>query len=351
MARRSTQRCATRWTRVDERWSCSARTSASSAASAGSRDGLLADFGERRWLRPLPLAEAGIVGFALGMAMSGLRPVVEMQVGRVRVPGLRTDRVARRQAAQPDPRRAVRTDRDPGAVRRRHRWGRALTATPARPTTRTPRASRWLAPATVDDAYSLLRKAIADPDRWCSWNRRSSTSRPATRGCRCAPNRSVGPWCVGRAGRDAADLRTVGAGGAGRGEAAVEENWDLEVIDLRTLVPFDDETVTASVRRTGRCVIIHEAAGFGGVGAEIAARCRNGASTRSPPRCCVEWLGYSLSTTEAGAPPPARCGPHPRRGGPPAVGRPARPPVADRARRRRGGLVTDHVLFSTQEAG
>ena len=46
----------------------------------------------------------------------------------------------------------------------------------------------------------------------------------------------------------------------------------MEVIDLRTLVPFDDATVTACVNRTGRCVVIHEAQGFGGVGAEIAAR-------------------------------------------------------------------------------
>ena len=44
------------------------------------------------------------------------------------------------------------------------------------------------------------------------------------------------------------------------------------MVDLRTIVPFDDETVVASVRRTGRCVVIQEAQGFGGVGAEIAAR-------------------------------------------------------------------------------
>ena len=46
----------------------------------------------------------------------------------------------------------------------------------------------------------------------------------------------------------------------------------LEVVDLRSIVPFDDETVAASVRRTGRCVVVQEAQGFAGVGAEIAAR-------------------------------------------------------------------------------
>ena len=55
-------------------------------------------------------------------------------------------------------------------------------------------------------------------------------------------------------------------------EAAIDDGWDLEVVDLRSLVPFDDETVAASVRRTGRCVVVQEAAGFAGVGAEIAAR-------------------------------------------------------------------------------
>ena len=55
-------------------------------------------------------------------------------------------------------------------------------------------------------------------------------------------------------------------------EAATAEGWDLEVVDLRSLVPFDDETVCASVRRTGRAVVVHEAHGFAGPGAEIAAR-------------------------------------------------------------------------------
>lgn len=55
-------------------------------------------------------------------------------------------------------------------------------------------------------------------------------------------------------------------------EAAVEEGWSVEVVDLRTLDPYDDATVVESVRRTGRCVVVTEAQGFAGVGAEIAAR-------------------------------------------------------------------------------
>jgi pyruvate dehydrogenase E1 component beta subunit len=55
-------------------------------------------------------------------------------------------------------------------------------------------------------------------------------------------------------------------------EAAAAEGRDIEEIDIRSIVPFDDETVTASVRKTGRCIVIQEAQGFAGVGAEIAAR-------------------------------------------------------------------------------
>ena len=55
-------------------------------------------------------------------------------------------------------------------------------------------------------------------------------------------------------------------------EAAADEGWDVEVVDLRSLSPFDDATVAGLVRRTGRAVVVHEAAGFGGYGAEVAAR-------------------------------------------------------------------------------
>jgi len=55
-------------------------------------------------------------------------------------------------------------------------------------------------------------------------------------------------------------------------EAAAEEEWDVEVIDLRSLSPFDDATLVESVRRTGRAVVVHEAPGFAGYGAEVVAR-------------------------------------------------------------------------------
>jgi 2-oxoisovalerate dehydrogenase E1 component beta subunit len=59
---------------------------------------------------------------------------------------------------------------------------------------------------------------------------------------------------------------------AAEAAATGPEGWDLEVVDLRSLVPFDEETVAASVRRTGRAVVVHESTGFAGPGSEIAAR-------------------------------------------------------------------------------
>ncbi len=55
-------------------------------------------------------------------------------------------------------------------------------------------------------------------------------------------------------------------------KAAEEEGWDLEVVDLRTLNPFDAKTVVASVRKTGHAVVVHEAQVFAGFGAEVAAQ-------------------------------------------------------------------------------
>ncbi|MGO4423475.1 alpha-ketoacid dehydrogenase subunit beta, partial [Streptomyces sp. MCAF7] len=135
-----------------------------------------------------------------------------------------------------------------------------------------------VAPATVADAYGLLRAAIASDDpvvflepKRLYWSKaewspdhpeevapigRAVVRRPATGG-RTATLISYGPSvpvCLEAA------------------EAASAEGWDLEVVDLRSLVPFDDETVCASVRRTGRAVVVHESTGFGGPGGEIAAR-------------------------------------------------------------------------------
>jgi len=84
----------------------------------------------------------------------------------------------------------------------------------------------------------------------------------------------IGRAVVRRAGTDAT-LVAYGpslAVALDTAEAAASEGRSIEVIDLRSITPFDDDTVTTSVRKTGRCVVVHESQGFAGVGAEIVAR-------------------------------------------------------------------------------
>ncbi|MEW2431882.1 alpha-ketoacid dehydrogenase subunit beta [Micromonospora sp. NPDC047644] len=234
-------------------------------------DGLQARFGENRCF-DTPLAEAGIVGFAVGMAMSGLRPVVEMQFDAFAYPAF--EQIASHVAKLRNRTRGALSVpiviRVPyaggiGGVEHHCDSSEAYYA-------HTP-GLKVVTPATVDDAYSLLREAIEDPDPvvFMEPKKLYFASAEASLPTR---NEPFGRAVVRRPGRDA----TLVAYGPAvpvaleAAEAAREEGWDLEVVDVRTIVPFDDETIAASVRRTGRCVVIQEAPGFAGVGAEIAAR-------------------------------------------------------------------------------
>ena len=163
--------------------------------------------------------------------------------------------------------------RHPDPVRRRHRRGRAplrlvrgvLHAHPG-PAGGHPGHAR-------PTPTALLRQAIDCPDpviflepKRRYWSK--ETTRPGPHGP------AIDRAAVRRPGTDVTLIAYGGmvATALEAAEAAAEEGWDVEVIDLRSLSPFDDETVTASVRRTGRAVVVHEAAGFGGYGAEVAAR-------------------------------------------------------------------------------
>jgi pyruvate dehydrogenase E1 component beta subunit len=132
---------------------------------------------------------------------------------------------------------------------------------------------RVVTPGTPADAYRLLRQAIncPDPVLFLEPKRRYWSKETAALS---VDGPSIDRAVVRRAGKDVTLIAYGGmvATALEAASAALEEGWDVEVIDLRSLSPFDDHTLTESVCRTGRAVIVHEAAGFAGYGAEVAAR-------------------------------------------------------------------------------
>ncbi len=234
-------------------------------------DGLAAEFGEQR-VFDTPLAEAGIVGTAIGMAMNGLRPVVEMQFDAFGYPAFEqiTSHLAKmhnRTAGKITLPVVVRIPYGGGIGGVEHHSDSSeayFTHTAG---------LRVVTPGTAADGYHLLRAAIAcdDPVIFFEPKRRYWASEAVDVSSPTAPlHRAV----IRRAG-SAVTLIAYGPmvlTALEAAEAAQEEGWDVEVVDLRSLSPFDDETTSASVRKTGRAVVVHEASRFGGYGAEVVAR-------------------------------------------------------------------------------
>jgi pyruvate dehydrogenase E1 component beta subunit len=235
-------------------------------------DGLQKDFGEDRVI-DTPLAESGIVGTAIGLALRGYRPVCEIQFDGFSYPAL--DQILshlakyrnRSKGLQPMP-VVVRIPYGGGigAVEHHSESPEALYA-------HTP-GLKVVTPATPADAYSLLRQSIAqdDPVIFLEPKRRYWARQELDLPVTTEP--------IGRAAvlRDGGDCTLVAYGpmvkvALDAAQAAEEEGLGaLEVIDLRSIVPLDEDTLISSVSRTGRMVVVHEAPEFLGVGAEIAAR-------------------------------------------------------------------------------
>src|SRR6266571_181135 len=212
-------------------------------------DGLQKDFGERR-VMDTPLAESGIIGVSIGLAIRGYRPVPEMQFDGFSYPAL------------------VRIPYGGGigAVEHHSESPETLYAHTA--------GLKVVTPATPADAYALLRESIEidDPVIFLEPKRRYWGKQEIDLPIRTEP--------IGRANVlvQGDDCTLVAYGpmvklALDAAQAAAEEGLgSLEVIDLRSLVPFDEDTVVASARKTGRMVVIHEAPEFLGFGAEVAAR-------------------------------------------------------------------------------
>jgi 2-oxoisovalerate dehydrogenase E1 component beta subunit len=230
-------------------------------------DGLAASFGESR-VFDTPLAEAGIVGTAIGMAMNGLRPVVEMQFDAFAYPAFQqiTSHLAKLRNRTRGRIELPVVIRIPygggiGGVEHHSDSSEAYFA-------HTP-GLRVVTPGTPADAYSLLRASIDCPDPVIFFEpkRRYWSKEAAVLGLGAPLDSAV----VRRPGKDVT-LIAYGPMVATALETAAAADVDVEVIDLRSLAPFDDATVCASVRRTGRAVVVHEAPRFLGFGAEVAAR-------------------------------------------------------------------------------
>jgi 2-oxoisovalerate dehydrogenase E1 component beta subunit len=245
-------------------------------------DGLIKSFGEQRCF-DTPLAESGIVGMAVGMAINGMRPVIEMQFDAFAYPAFEqiVSHVAKMHNRTRGRVKLPMVIRVPyaggiGGVEHHCDSSESYYAHTA--------GLKVYTPATVADAYFMLREAIDSDDpvmfmepKKLYWSKDLVDLARLQKDYEAKADRGTsteGRAAVARSGTDATliaygpSVPTALAAAA----AAAEEGRSLEVIDIRTIVPFDDETVSASVRKTGRAVVIAEAHGFASVSSEIVAR-------------------------------------------------------------------------------
>jgi 2-oxoisovalerate dehydrogenase E1 component beta subunit len=237
-------------------------------------DGLQKDFGENRVI-DTPLAEAGIIGTAVGLAIRGYRPVCEIQFDGFVFPAYNqiVSQVAKMHYRSKGNVRLPIVIRIPfgggiGAVEHHSESPEAYFA-------HTP-GLKVVTCANPADAYSMIQQAIASDDpivffepKRRYWEKGSVDLDGTLSGAY--------PLHAARVARPGTDATLLAYGPMVRvaldaAAAAAEDGRELEVIDLRTLSPIDYPAIFESVRRTGRAVVVHEAPGNIGLGAEIAAR-------------------------------------------------------------------------------
>src|SRR5258707_334365 len=232
--------------------------------------GLIEQFGERRVI-DTPISESAIVGAAIGASLMGLRPVAEMQFADFITCGY--DQIVN------------------FAAKCRYRWGAAVPMVIRAPSgggihggpfhSQNPEAwfvhtpgLKVVAPSSASDAKGLIRSAIRDNDPVLYFEHKALYRRVKED----IPARDftvpIGKAAIVREGRDLSII-TYGAMVHVAREAADTlrgEGISVEIVDLRTLAPLDNETILASVRKTSKVIVLHEATLTGGIGGEIAAR-------------------------------------------------------------------------------
>jgi 2-oxoisovalerate dehydrogenase E1 component beta subunit len=246
--------------------------------------GLQAKHGKTR-VFDTPITECGIIGVAVGMAAYGLRPIPEIQFADYIYPALdqlvsEAARLRYRSAGEFPMPITVRSPFGGGIF-----GGQTHSQSPEGIFTHVS-GLKTVVPSTPYDAKGLLLASIEDNDPTIFFEPKRIYNGPFDGHY----DRPVSPWAkhagsevpegyytvpLGKAAivREGADVTILTYGTMVHvARAAVEElGVDAEVIDLRTLVPLDIEAIEASVKKTGRCLIIHEATRTSGFGAELAA--------------------------------------------------------------------------------
>jgi pyruvate dehydrogenase E1 component beta subunit len=247
-------------------------------------DGLQKDFGEDRVI-DTPLAESGIVGTAIGLALRGYRPVCEIQFDGFVFPAVNqiVSQLAKMRYRSRGHVALPVTIRIPcgggiGAVEHHSESPEVFFAHTG--------GLRVVACADPADAYAMIQQSVScdDPVIFFEPKRRYwdkgevdpvsgvADALPMDRAKVVLAGTDLTLLAYGPMVRTALESALAARqGGTGQG-GGPSKGHSIEVIDLRSLSPLDMETITASVRRTGRCVVAHEAPVFAGLGAEIAAR-------------------------------------------------------------------------------
>ncbi|MCK5554189.1 MAG: alpha-ketoacid dehydrogenase subunit beta [Deltaproteobacteria bacterium] len=235
-------------------------------------DGLQTKFGPKRAV-DTPLAESGIVGVALGLAVKGFRPVAELHFMGFLPPAMdqiisHISRIRNRSRGRYTSPMVIRMPYG-GGIHAPEHHSESIEAMLAHIP-----GIKVVIPSTPYDAKGLIVSAIRDPDPviFCEPKRIYRAVKEEV-----PDGEYTVPIGEAKVVRDGDDVTVISWGAMVRealraAEMTKDVGVNAEVIDLRTVSPLDDETILTSVRKTGRVVIVHEAVKTCGLGAEIIAR-------------------------------------------------------------------------------